>query len=162
MGRPDAQRKLSREPECLFTKIRRLPCVDITLLGGETTTMTERSDAWCEPPVHGMEEQDGRGEDLTILSRWVRRELFVQVKFLYNPEVDLRVEGRLFRMFLRDCNKRLVGLKLNATRSSEYRRLYVESLWIEATRKKHNLVAEGLAARRSSIYSATQNRFTGK
>ena len=72
------------------------------------------------------------------------------------------VGGMLFNMFLRDCKGRLVGLKLNANRNSEYKMMYAESLWTEATRKKRNLVADGLNARRSSIYSATQNRFNGK
>lgn len=106
-------------------------------------------------------QQDGRSEDLVILARWVRKELFTRVKFLYNPDVDLRLDKALFKMFVRDCKDRLVGLKLNAGNSSEYRRLYVESLWTEATKKKCNLVADGLNARRSSIYSAMQNRFTG-
>ena len=106
-------------------------------------------------------QQDGRSDDLSILARWVRKELFAKVKFLYNPEVDLRLDKALFKMFVRDCKDRLVGLKLNAGSSSEYRRLYVESLWTEATKKKCNLVADGLNARRSSIYSAMQNRFTG-
>ena len=110
-------------------------------------------------PTHQV---DGRSDDLIIISRWARKELFAQVKFLYNADVDLRVGGTLFNMFLRDCKDRLVGLKINANRNTEYRRLYIESLWMEATRKKQNLVAEGLNARRSSIYSATQNRFSGK
>ena len=111
---------------------------------------------------HQTPQVDGRCDDLLILSRWVRKELFAQVKFLYNPEVDLRVGGMLFNMFLRDCKGRLVGLKLNANRNSEYKMMYAESLWTEATRRKRNLVADGLNARRSSIYSATQNRFNGK
>ena len=105
---------------------------------------------------------DGRSDDLIIISRWARKELFAQVKFLYNADVDLCVGGTLFNMFLRDCKDRLVGLKINANRNTEYRRLYIKSLWMEATRnKRQNLVAEGLNARRSSIYSATQNRFNG-
>ena len=111
---------------------------------------------------HQTPQVDGRCDDLLILSRWVRKELFAQVKFLYNPEVDLRIRGRLFNTFLRDCKDRLVGLKLNANRNSDYKMMYAESLWTEATRKKRNLVADGLNARRSSIYSATQNRFNGK
>ena len=107
-------------------------------------------------------QQEGRTEDLTILASWVRKELFSKVKFLYHPENDLRVNGQLFKMFLRDCKDRLVGLKLNVGSGSEYKRLYVESLWTEGTKKKSNLVTEGLNARRSSIYSAMQNRFTGK
>jgi hypothetical protein len=72
------------------------------------------------------------------------------------------VNGMIYRKFLYDCKNRLVGLKLAAEKSSDYRERYVQSLWNEATRKKCNLVTNGLNARRSSIYSATQNRFNGK
>jgi len=110
----------------------------------------------------GPHEHDGRQEDLKIISQWVRKELFVKVKFLYDIKEDLMVNGNIYKHFLRDCKDRLVGLRLNADRPSEYRRKYVESLWNQATKKKHNLVSDGLNARRSSIYSATQNRFIGK
>ena len=108
------------------------------------------------------DENDGRHEDLKIISQWVRKELFVKVKFLYDVEEDLAVNGNIYNHFLRDCKQRLVGLRLNADRPSDYRRKYVESLWNQATRKKRNLISDGLNARRSSIYSATQNRFIGK
>ena len=78
---------------------------------------------------HQTPQVDGRCDDLLILSRWVRKELFAQVKFLYNPEVDLRIRGRLFNTFLRDCKDRLVGLKLNANRNSDYKMMNAESLW---------------------------------
>ena len=62
-------------------------------------------------PTHQV---DGRSDDLIIISRWARKELFAQVKFLYNADVDLRVGGTLFNMFLRDCKDKLVRLKINA------------------------------------------------
>ncbi len=107
-------------------------------------------------------ESDGREEDLKIISQWVRKELFVKVKFLYDVEEDLAVNGNIYNHFVTDCKLKLLGLKLNADQPSGYRRKYVESLWKEATRKKSNLVTEGINAKRSSIYSATQNRFIGK
>jgi hypothetical protein len=113
------------------------------------------------PPVN----KDSRSEDLAVLTRWVKSELFDVVKFLYNPENDLKIDGTLFNLFVRDCRDRLVGLKDRTGSSAankEYRRMYVESLWNEATRKKNNIIADGLSARRSSIYSSMQNRFIGK
>ena len=107
-------------------------------------------------------DTNGRKEDLLIISQWVRKELFVNVKFLYQPDEDLAVNGQIYKKFRHDCKDRLVGLKLAARKSQDYRENYVKSLWNEATRKKCNLVANGLNARRSSIYSATQNRFSGK
>jgi hypothetical protein len=112
--------------------------------------------------IQRPEKQDGKREDLIVLSSWVRKELFATVKFLYKPEKDLVLGGSLYKMFVRDCKDRLVGLKLSTTSGKEYRKLYVESLWKEATQKKRNLVSEGINARRSSIYSGMQNRFTGE
>jgi hypothetical protein len=122
----------------------------------EVTVMTE-----TEEPATGP-ESDGRKEDLLIISQWVRKELFIYVKFLYRPEEDLAMNGAIYRKFRHDCKDRLVGLKLAARKSQDYRENYVKSLWNDATRKKCNIVTSGLNARRSSIYSATQNRFSGK
>ena len=74
---------------------------------------------------------DGREEDLKILSQWVRKELFVKVKFLYDVKEDLAVNENIYNHFVReDCKlKLLLGLKLNADQPSEYRRKHVESLW---------------------------------
>ena len=107
-------------------------------------------------------QNNGREEDLKILSQWVRKELFVKVKFIYDVEEDLALNGNIYNHFLKDCKQKLVGLKIHADQPSEYRRKYVDSLWNQATRKKCNLVTDGINARRSSIYSATQNWFIGK
>ena len=100
-------------------------------------------------------------EDLVILAQWVKNDLFERVKFLYNHEQELQVNGRLYKQFVNDCKGRLLGLKVPHA-VGEYRRLYVEQLWREANNKKRNLVANGLTIRRSSIYSSMQNRFVGK
>ena len=80
-------------------------------------------------------QQDGMSEDLTILSRWVKRELLVKVKFLYNPETNLMIDGKIYNMFLLDCKDRLVGLKLIATSDSDRRRRYAHALWNQAPKK---------------------------
>ena len=113
-----------------------------------------------EDPVNVV-QTDGMEDDLIILSRWVKKEMFIKVKFLYNLEKDLRIDGAIYNMFLMDCKDRLVGLKLYADKSPDYKKLYVGALWNRATKKRRNLIADGLNTRRSSIYSATQNRFTG-
>jgi len=108
-------------------------------------------------------QHDGMTEDLAILSRWVKKELFVKVKFLYNPEINLMIGGKIYNMFLGDCKDRLVGLKLLAASDSACRNRYAQALWSQATKgKRRNLISDGLNTRRSSIYSATQNRFNGK
>lgn len=100
-------------------------------------------------------------EDLDVLSSWVKKELFEKVKFLYDADNELRLNGELYCHFVRSCKDRLIGLK-GVEAVGEYRRLYVELLWQEANQKRRNLVANGLTMRRSSVYSGMQNQFVGK
>ena len=97
-------------------------------------------------------------EDLMLVSQWAKVDLFEKVKFLYNQDKDLQVNGMLYKLFVNDCKDRLVGLKGTV---GDYRRVYVELLWQEANKKKRNLVANGLTTRRSSVYATMQNRFVG-
>ena len=107
-------------------------------------------------------QTDGLTEDLLILAKWVKRELFVRVKFLYNQEKDLRIGGSLYNLFVLQCKGRLVGMKVHSGRSEDFKDKYIKAVWSRGTNKKKNLVTEGLNTRRSGVYSATQNRFTGK
>jgi hypothetical protein len=100
-------------------------------------------------------------EDLLLVSQWAKTDLFEKVKFLYNPDKDLQVNGRLYKLFVNECKERLVGLR-GPMAIGDYRRVYVELLWQEANKKRKNLVANALTTRRSSVYSAMQNRFVGK
>ena len=100
-------------------------------------------------------------EDLELLTKWVRTDLFEKVKFLYNPDTDLQINGSLYKLFVNDCKGRLIGLK-GPLATGDYRRIYVELLWQEANKRKRNLVANGLTTRRSTVYSAMQNRFIGE
>jgi hypothetical protein len=129
--------------------------MESTMVDGLTPTNSNQSEGglFGKPAL--------KKEDLVVLSQWVKGDLFEKVKFLYNPEKDLQVDGVLYNEFVKDCKGRLVGLNCPlATR--EYRRMYVELLWKEANGKKRNVVANGLTVRRSSVYSAMQNRFVGK
>jgi len=92
----------------------------------------------------------------------VKKDLFNKVQFIYDTVEDLRIGEILNRMFVRDCHKQLVGFRLLREASPSDKRNYVDLLWKEATEKRSNLVTNGLNARRSSIYSSMQNRFTGK
>ena len=100
-------------------------------------------------------------EDLDVLATWVKKELFKKVKFLYDANKDLRLNGELYCHFVRCCKEKLVGLK-GTEAVGEYRRLYVELLWQEANQKRRNLVGNGLPMRRSSVCSGMQNQFVGK
>jgi|GEM_PF-7010027 len=113
---------------------------------------------------HNINHQDDEvnSEDLAIVSRWARKKLFNTAQFIYNPQTDLKINGPLYDIFCDDCGPQLVGLKLLKGQSQDVRYQYVESLWAEATKKRTNRITDGLNARRSSIYSAMQNRFIGK
>ena len=105
-------------------------------------------------------------EDLELVAQWTKEELFDKVRFLYNQEHDLRADGPLQKLFIRNCKRRLVGIRQATGGTKEdrlcYERLYINMLWAEANKKKRNLIAVGLTVRRSSVYSAMQNRFVGK
>jgi hypothetical protein len=72
-------------------------------------------------------------EDLKLVSQWSRDDLFEKVRFLYNPDHDLRADGPLHRLFIRNCKRRLLGLKASAGASAQerllYEKLYLNMLW---------------------------------
>jgi hypothetical protein len=109
----------------------------------------------------GAHELDGISDDLLILSKWVKKELFVKVKFLYNQEKDLKIDGHIYNLFISTCKDRLIGMKVHASKSDEFKDQYIRALWARAAYNKKNVVTEALNTRRSGVYSATQNRFTG-
>lgn len=125
-------------------------------------TEEERQEVVVVTPPNKQSRADGSDEDLVILSKWVKKDLFNKVQFIYNTLEDLRIGEVINRMFVRDCHKQLVGLRILRDASPFEKRKYVDRLWREATEKKSNLVTTSLNARRSSIYSSMQNRFTGK
>jgi hypothetical protein len=120
-----------------------------------------QADAMQAPNIGTVGEIALAQEDLVLVSRWVKTDLFERVKFLYNPEKDLQVNGILYNLFVNDCKGRMVGLK-SPLATGEYRKMYVQFLWQEANKKKRNIVTNGLTSRRSSVYAAMQNRFVGK
>jgi len=60
---------------------------------------------------------DGMDEDLLVIATWARKELFTQVKFLYQPEEDLAGVGA--RAHLEEV---IVGLQRSAVGFEEDRR----------------------------------------
>ena len=100
-------------------------------------------------------------EDLLLLSTWVKKELFMKVKFLYNPEKDLRIKGPIYNLFVSTCKNRLIGMKVHAGKSDDFKENYTQALWSRATNKKKNIITDGLNIKRSGVYTLTQGRFTG-
>lgn len=124
----------------------------------------ERLLANLDDSLHQNEETGGAVEagDLEIMSNWVKRSLFGKVKFLYNPENDLKANGKLFWLFVTESKDSLEGLKRRKGEDAAYREMYVRMLWTEGTKSKANLVSEGLSMKRSAVYTALHNQFIGK
>lgn len=100
--------------------------------------------------------------DLQLISTWAKQSLFSRVKFLFNPAKDLAVGGNLYWLFVRENKDLLEGLKRRDGERQQYRSIYVSMLWSEATKRKANLIADGLSGRRSAVYTALHNQFIGK
>lgn len=87
-------------------------------------------------PDEAINPEDGRATDLNIISKWARKKCFNTTQFIYNHESDLELNGFLYCTFLEDCSKEMVGLKLLKGADQEEKYRYVNSVWIEATKKK--------------------------
>lgn len=94
--------------------------------------------------------------DLKLLSKWVKEELFKVRKFLWKGKEDLGLDQPIFKRFVEQCGGKLEGKPL----SEDAARLYIEKVWNVAL--KDNVVANGLALRRSGVYTVIKNRFDGK
>jgi len=113
------------------------------------------------PTIQDTGDVDGISEDLLLLSTWVKKELFLKVKFLYNQEKDLRIGGSIYNLFVLTCKSRLIGMKVHAGKSENFKDNYIQGLWSRATNKKKNCITDGLNTRRSGVYTLTQSRFIG-
>lgn len=85
-----------------------------------------------------VDPNDGKSEDLKLISRWARKWLFHNVQFIYKPEKTCAVEppGYVYRCFRDDLKERLVGVKLLHGSSDAEKTKYIKSLWIDVTKKK--------------------------
>ena len=100
-------------------------------------------------------------EDLNMVAKWVKDELFETVKLVPNPEIYLAVNGYIYQCYLGDCGPKMAGLR-RPEAVGEYRRMYCEMLWLEANRSKEYGVMKILTGCRSTVYSAAKERFMGK
>lgn len=102
--------------------------------------------------------------DLKLISRWVKSELFKGCKFLYKGERELERNGKIHNLFENNCFPTLEGIKIILQGGEEPHlttiELYKERIWAIAT--KERIVSNGLALRRSGVYTVMQNRFLGK
>lgn len=98
-------------------------------------------------------------DDVRIMQRWVKMDLFKGVKFLYRGKEDLKIDGKIYKLFDKQCVPSLSGIKA-ASNNPMAINLYTEKVWEEAT--KRNVINNALALRRSGVYTVMQNRFMGE
>jgi len=102
-------------------------------------------------------------EDLEFLKKWVKTEFFTKVKFIFNGANELKVGSNYYKMCKKASKGRLVGFQRKpGERNKAVREMYFNMLWKEATHPNRNLLKNGLVNRRSAIYTAMANKFTGK
>jgi hypothetical protein len=109
-------------------------------------------------PIQTGEVSPQIQEDLRLMAKWVREDLFKNVKFLYRGKATL--DGTVFKRFREKLLDSLPGMKIaSATHNDLAKKLYLEGLWAAATQR--NTVSNALALRRSGVYTVMQNRFNG-
>ena len=101
--------------------------------------------------------------DFDTMKRWVKDDFFQKVKFVYNADKELEVDFDHFKLFVKDCKDRLIGLKARqGDKNKELRKMYVQMLWQQANKPNIDIVKSGLIGRRSSIYNSIKSNFGGK
>jgi hypothetical protein len=94
-------------------------------------------------------------EDLEIVIKYVKNDLFAKVKFIYDPKVDLAVGGKIYSDYERKCKNLIGGRGL----TPESHATYMEAVWTAAMTK--HIQKNGLAQKRSAVYTVMQNKFSG-
>ena len=98
--------------------------------------------------------------DLKRVKVWVRDVLFERVKFVYDAEEQLKVGELIFNKCKGNCGEYLQGWK-RFRDDQDKKDMYFVRLWEKANNQQNNLIMKGLQARRSTIYAAMSNKFTG-
>ena len=103
-------------------------------------------------------------DDMEIVSKWVKCDLFDVVKFLYNgPSEDLARGSKIYNFFINHFLKHDLGQGLRAVELNPAlfgdKKLYLDRLWTDSIAKQ--VVVDGLSYRRSAVYSVMGNKFRG-
>lgn len=99
-------------------------------------------------------------DDLIFFRRWVKEKLFKGCKFLTHGKKSLDKSGFVYARFRSACFETLQGIKNIADDNMVQKDLYFDLLWVEGN--KQHVVSNGLALRRSAIYTVMFNKFMGK
>jgi hypothetical protein len=98
-------------------------------------------------------------EDVKILAKWAREELFNNIKFLYRGKEDLEPRGMVFELFVKQCSQKLRGLGAAQENGEESTETYLRLVWAMAAKKQ--TLGAALSLRRRCVYTVMQNRFNG-
>jgi hypothetical protein len=94
-------------------------------------------------------------DDLEVVIKYVKNDLFAKVKFIYDAKVDLAVGGKIYSDYQRKCKNLIGGRGLTA----ESHDTYMEAVWTAAMTKHVQKIS--LAQKRSAVYTVMQNKFSG-
>ena len=103
-----------------------------------------------------LTERRQREEDLDVVVRYIKEDLFAKVKFLYDPKADLAVDGRIYKDYKSKCTNKVGG---SGSATGEHL-VYVEGIWVTAITM--HLQKTALAQKRSAVYTVMQNKFGGE
>jgi hypothetical protein len=95
-------------------------------------------------------------DELEVVIKYIKDDLFAKVKFIYDPEVDLAVGGKIYADYKRKCGDQIGGIGLSAAGHDTY----MEAVWTSAMTK--HIQKNALAQKRSAVYTVMQNKFSGK
>jgi hypothetical protein len=125
-----------------------------SLLSTTQAQKERRQDVNMETHSIAMSKQ--RKADLEVVVKYVKEDLFPKVKFIYDPKVDLALEGKIFADYKKKCKDQIGGLG----QVRENRDKYMEAVWTDALTKQ--IQKNALATKRSAVYTVMQNKFSGK
>ena len=89
------------------------------------------------------------------LLKYIKNDLYPKVKFIYNPEVDLAVTGKIYNHFKTTCKDRIGGRCI----TEPNRETYMETIWTMGANKHMQKTA--LSQKRCAVYTVMQNKFSG-
>ena len=95
-------------------------------------------------------------DDLDVVIKYIKDDLFSKVKFIYDPTVDLAVGGKIYQDYRSKCRDHIGGPGLSTANHDTY----MEAVWTSAMVK--HIQKNALAQKRSAVYTVMQNKFTGK
>ena len=95
------------------------------------------------------------GDDIEVVVKYVKNDLYEKVKFIYDPKVDLAVNGLIYTHYKSKCS----GVLGNRTVGPEAKETYLQNVWTTAMTR--NVQKNALAMKRSAVYTVMQNKFSG-